>query len=184
MTPHSNHNIYPLTGSYIWSFFRRGIRKCAQFVILTSASERVNKLYNYMHVHIYTNSRGLRFWNGHGFHIFGQSNQLNFLISFYRNARFWVICATYGISLGVFNCWQSVLDVILKPHNIDEVCISNERTGICTEHLITYNGTSYTIWQITTATPWIFCPVLQDEAGWLGFYSILAGCVGSVVLAK
>ncbi|XP_078324118.1 solute carrier family 49 member 4 homolog isoform X2 [Crassostrea virginica] len=60
-----------------------------------------------------------------------------------RNARFWVICATYGISLGVFNCWQSVLDVILKPHNIDE-----------------------------------------DEAGWLGFYSILAGCVGSVVLAK
>ncbi|XP_061164418.1 solute carrier family 49 member 4 homolog [Saccostrea echinata] len=60
-----------------------------------------------------------------------------------RNVRFWIICATYGISLGVFNCWQSVLDVILKPHNIDE-----------------------------------------NEAGWLGFYSILAGCVGSVILAK
>ncbi|XP_052721868.1 solute carrier family 49 member 4 homolog isoform X1 [Crassostrea angulata] len=60
-----------------------------------------------------------------------------------RNARFWVICATYGISLGVFNCWQSVLDVILKPHKIDE-----------------------------------------SEAGWLGFYSILAGCVGSVILAR
>ncbi|XP_048777520.1 solute carrier family 49 member 4-like isoform X2 [Ostrea edulis] len=60
-----------------------------------------------------------------------------------RNSKFWVICATYGISLGVFNCWQSVLDVILKPHNIHE-----------------------------------------DEAGWLGFYSILAGCVGSVVLAR
>lgn len=60
-----------------------------------------------------------------------------------RNVRFWIICATYGISLGVFNCWQSVLDVILKPHNIDE-----------------------------------------NEAGWLGFYSILAGCAGSIILAK
>lgn len=37
-----------------------------------------------------------------------------------RNFKFWMICLTYGVSLGVFNCWQSVLDVNLKPHGISE----------------------------------------------------------------
>ncbi|KAK3100279.1 hypothetical protein FSP39_017433 [Pinctada imbricata] len=60
-----------------------------------------------------------------------------------RNTRFWLICLTYGLSLGVFNCWQSVLDVILKPHNISE-----------------------------------------KEAGWIGFYGTLAGCVATVILAR
>ncbi|XP_033744145.1 solute carrier family 49 member 4-like [Pecten maximus] len=37
-----------------------------------------------------------------------------------RNFKFWMVCLTYGVSLGVFNCWQSVLDVNLKPHGISE----------------------------------------------------------------
>ncbi|VDI11899.1 MFS transporter, FLVCR family, disrupted in renal carcinoma protein 2 [Mytilus galloprovincialis] len=60
-----------------------------------------------------------------------------------RNVKFWMICLTYGVSLGVYNCWQSVLDVILKPHGISE-----------------------------------------DEAGWLGFYSLVAGCIITLAVAK
>ena len=39
----------------------------------------------------------------------------------FRNTKFWMIGITYGVSLGVYGCWQSVLDVILKPHGISEV---------------------------------------------------------------
>lgn len=60
-----------------------------------------------------------------------------------RNVKFWMIFLTFGVSQGVFGCWQGVLDVILKPHNISE-----------------------------------------DEAGWLGFYSLIAGCLASLVFAK
>ncbi|XP_052103188.1 solute carrier family 49 member 4-like [Mytilus californianus] len=60
-----------------------------------------------------------------------------------RNVKFWLIFLTFGVSQGVFGCWQGVLDVILKPHNISE-----------------------------------------DEAGWLGFYSLIAGCLASLVFAK
>ncbi|KAK3099920.1 hypothetical protein FSP39_011798 [Pinctada imbricata] len=60
-----------------------------------------------------------------------------------RNVKFWLICATYGVSVGVFSCWLSVLDVVLKPHGIS-----------------------------------------QKDTGWLSFYAVLAGCVGSVILAR
>ncbi|OWF51146.1 disrupted in renal carcinoma protein 2-like [Mizuhopecten yessoensis] len=42
------------------------------------------------------------------------------LLQLVRNFKFWMVCLTYGVSLGVFNCWQSVLDVNLKPHGISE----------------------------------------------------------------
>ncbi|KAK7495693.1 hypothetical protein BaRGS_00013140 [Batillaria attramentaria] len=38
----------------------------------------------------------------------------------FSQGQFWVICAVYGISTGVNNCWASVLDVIIKPHHISE----------------------------------------------------------------
>lgn len=60
-----------------------------------------------------------------------------------RNTKFWLIGLTYGVSLGVYGCWQGVLDVILKPHNISE-----------------------------------------DQAGWLGFYSLIAGCLSTLVVAR
>ncbi|XP_033742487.1 solute carrier family 49 member 4 homolog [Pecten maximus] len=41
-------------------------------------------------------------------------------IKLFKNSQFWVICLTYGLSLGIFNAWQSVLDVNLKPHGISE----------------------------------------------------------------
>ncbi|CAC5362491.1 DIRC2 [Mytilus coruscus] len=61
----------------------------------------------------------------------------------FRNGKFWLIGLTYGVSLGVYGCWQSVLDVILKPHNISE-----------------------------------------EQAGWLGFYSLLAGCIVTLAIAR
>lgn len=65
------------------------------------------------------------------------------LIQLVRNTKFWLIGITYGVSLGVYGCWQSVLDVILKPHGISE-----------------------------------------EKAGWLGFYSLLAGCLSALIIAK
>lgn len=38
----------------------------------------------------------------------------------FRQPQFWVVCAVYGISTGVQNCWASVLNIILKPHGIGE----------------------------------------------------------------
>lgn len=61
----------------------------------------------------------------------------------FRHKKFWLICFTYGISTGVYGCWQSVLDINLKPHGIPET-----------------------------------------EAGWLGLYAGLAGCVAAVIVAK
>lgn len=37
-----------------------------------------------------------------------------------KNTKFWTVCLTYGLSLGIFGAWQSVLDVNLKPHGISE----------------------------------------------------------------
>ncbi|KAK7495629.1 hypothetical protein BaRGS_00013076 [Batillaria attramentaria] len=34
--------------------------------------------------------------------------------------QFWLVGSVYGISLGVLNCWSSVLDVVLSPHGIGE----------------------------------------------------------------
>lgn len=48
-------------------------------------------------------------------------SSFKFFFYYNRNVKFWMICLTYGVSLGVYNCWQSVLDVILKPHGISEV---------------------------------------------------------------
>ncbi|KAJ8297826.1 hypothetical protein KUTeg_024357, partial [Tegillarca granosa] len=42
--------------------------------------------------------------------------------SFYisRHKKFWIICITYSLCTGVFECWQNVFDTILKPHNISQ----------------------------------------------------------------
>lgn len=37
-----------------------------------------------------------------------------------RCGQFWLVGSVYGISLGVLNCWSSVLDVVLKPYDIDQ----------------------------------------------------------------
>ncbi|XP_076455678.1 solute carrier family 49 member 4-like [Babylonia areolata] len=34
--------------------------------------------------------------------------------------QFWLVAMIYGTSLGTLNTWSSVLDVILKPHGINE----------------------------------------------------------------
>ena len=38
-----------------------------------------------------------------------------------RNYRFWMLSLPYAVSGGVFNCWQSVLDVNLKQRDISQV---------------------------------------------------------------
>ncbi|XP_062589232.1 solute carrier family 49 member 4-like [Saccostrea cucullata] len=37
-----------------------------------------------------------------------------------RLREFWVIAAIYSVSMGVFNIWQGVLDVYLKPHGFSQ----------------------------------------------------------------
>ncbi|KAL4228584.1 Solute carrier 49 member 4 [Mactra antiquata] len=37
-----------------------------------------------------------------------------------KNRTFWLIAFTYGLSLGVFGCWNGVLDVNLKDHGISQ----------------------------------------------------------------
>lgn len=45
---------------------------------------------------------------------------LNGLKNLLTRKQFWLVGSVYGISLGVLNCWSSVLDVILSPYNIGE----------------------------------------------------------------
>lgn len=37
-----------------------------------------------------------------------------------RHKKFWIICITYSLCTGVFECWQNVFDTILKPHDISQ----------------------------------------------------------------
>ena len=45
-------------------------------------------------------------------------------VFFCRNPKFWLICFTYGLALGVMGCFNGVLDVNLKDHNITPVGFS------------------------------------------------------------
>ena len=41
----------------------------------------------------------------------------------FRNRSFWSICLTYGLSIGVLNAFDGVLDLNLKDHDVSQVCI-------------------------------------------------------------
>ena len=43
------------------------------------------------------------------------------VLFFHRNRTFWLVCFTYGLSLGVLGCWTGVLDVNLSDHGISQV---------------------------------------------------------------
>ncbi|XP_074653318.1 solute carrier family 49 member 4 homolog isoform X2 [Tubulanus polymorphus] len=58
------------------------------------------------------------------------------------HARLWVMAIPYGLGLGVYNCWNAILDVNLSPLGIQ-----------------------------------------QSEAGWLGFYAVMAGCTGALIVS-
>ncbi|KAK7092958.1 solute carrier family 49 member 4-like [Littorina saxatilis] len=60
-----------------------------------------------------------------------------------RNKQFWLISIAFCMSLGVFEVWDVVLDVILS-----------------------------------------YIDISQEEAGWLGFYCVMAGCIAGLAICR
>ncbi|KAJ8298207.1 hypothetical protein KUTeg_024738 [Tegillarca granosa] len=106
----------------------------------------------------------------------------------FRHKKFWLICFTYGISTGVFGCWQSVLDINLKPHGIPEFLLNfvifdmNIESPLIETYKYCLEAPIF-LWSLMYRVHEYFV-LLQTEAGWLGLYAGLAGCVAAVIVAN
>ena len=105
------------------------------------------------------------------------------LYVFGRRKQFWLVCIAYGICtgkaltfgccrcldriplffLGTFSGWGAILDVNLKHFGIDEVYCHRE-SGLYNSEVNVYVH-------------------MQAEAGWIGFYSNVAGSVAGLLFS-